>query len=245
MTLRELVFICLDELKLSASDDSFFNENHVRFLLNKWRARLLKQEYDTNKNKKVSESAYQTICLDLEDSNPLGLDINCGEFYRRSIKAIPSLLQAVGDPILSAGDFFSNDRIVYVTRQKMRFTGYNRWLKNVIYAALGTDNKLYLSSRNSQFKYLEKIQFTGVFEDAEKAMELSCEKNEGSCDLMDQTYPFEDYLVPVLVYNVVKELLGATYRPLDSYNDNTDNLSQLANFLRSNLKSSLIKQMEQ
>lgn len=245
MTLRELVFICLDELKLSASDDSFFNENHVRFLLNKWRARLLKQEYDTNKNKKVSESAYQTICLDLEDSNPLGLDINCGEFYRRSIKAIPSLLQAVGDPILSAGDFFSNDRIVYVTRQKMRFTGYNRWLKNIIYAALGTDNKLYLSSRNSQFKYLEKIQFTGVFEDAEKAMELSCEKNEGSCDLMDQTYPFEDYLVPVLVYNVVKELLGATYRPLDSYNDNTDNLSQLANFLRSNLKSSLIKQMEQ
>ena len=245
MTLRELVFICLDELKLSASDDSFFNENHVRFLLNKWRARLLKQEYDTNKNKKVSESAYQTICLDLEDSNPLGLDINCGEFYRRSIKAIPSLLQAVGDPILSAGDFFSNDRIVYVTRQKMRFTGYNRWLKNIIYAALGTDNKLYLSSRNSQFKYLEKIQFTGVFEDAEKAMELSCEKNEGSCDIMDQTYPFEDYLVPVLVYNVVKELLGATYRPLDSYNDNTDNLSQLANFLRSNLKSSLIKQMEQ
>ena len=245
MTLRELVFICLDELKLSASDDSFFNENHVRFLLNKWRARLLKQEYDTNKNKKVSESAYQTICLDLEDSNPLGLDINCGEFYRKSIKAIPSLLQAVGDPILSAGDFFSNDRIVYVTRQKMRFTGYNRWLKNIIYAALGTDNKLYLSSRNSQFKYMEKIQFTGVFEDAEKAMELSCEKNEGSCDLMDQTYPFEDYLVPVLVYNVVKELLGATYRPLDSYNDNTDNLSQLANFLRSNLKSSLIKQMEQ
>ena len=70
MTLRELVFICLDELKLSASDDSFFNENHVRFLLNKWRARLLKQEYDNNKNKKASESAYQTICLDLEDNSP-------------------------------------------------------------------------------------------------------------------------------------------------------------------------------
>lgn len=243
MTLRELVYITLDELKL-ASDDSFFNESHIRFLLNKWRARLLKQEYDTNKNKKVSESAYQTICLDLEDSNPLGLDINCGEFYRRSIKAIPSLLQAVGDPILSAGDFFSNDRIVYVTRQKMRFTGYNRWLKNIIYAALGTDNKLYLSSRNSQFKYLEKIQFTGVFEDAEKAMELSCEKNEGSCDLMDQTYPFEDYLVPVLVYNVVKELLGASYRPADNYNDDVDNLSQLASFLRNNMKSNLIKQME-
>ena len=120
MTLRELVFICLDELKLSASDDSFFNENHVRFLLNKWRARLLKQEYDNNKNKKASESAYQTICLDLEDNSPLGNDVNCGETFRRSTTAIPPMLQYVGDPILSAGGIFSNDRIVYVSRQRMR-----------------------------------------------------------------------------------------------------------------------------
>jgi hypothetical protein len=227
-----------------ASDDSFFNENHVRFLLNKWRAKLLKQEYDTNKSKRVSESAYQTICLDLEDNNPLGLDINCGEFYRRSIKEIPALIQAVGDPIISAGDFFSNDRIVYVTRQKMRFTGYNRWLKNIIYAALGTDSKVYLSSRNSQFKYLEKIQFTRVFEDEEKAMELSCEKNNSSCDIMDQTYPFEDYLVPVFVYSVVKELLGVKYQPIDDKNNDTDDLATLAQFLRNNMKSDMLKRLE-
>ena len=245
MTLRELVFICLDELKLSASDDSFFNENHVRFLLNKWRARLIKQEYDTNKSKKVSESAYQTICLDLEDNNPLGTDIACGEFFRRSIKPIPALVQAVGDPILSAGSIFSNDRIVYVTRQKMRFVGYNKWLKNIIYAALGDDNRLYLSSNNSQFKYLEKIQFTGVFEDAEKAMELSCDKNEQSCNILDQEYPFEAYLVPVLVYNVVKELLGAKYQPIDDQNNDRDDLAALAQFLRSNMKSDMLKRLEQ
>jgi hypothetical protein len=244
MTLRELVFICLDELKLSGSDDSFFNENHIRFLLNKWRARLLKQEYDTNKAKQVSESAYQTICLDLEDSNPLGLDINCGEFYRRSIKKIPATLKAVGDPIISAGDIFSNDRIVYVSRQRMRFVGYNKWLKNIIYAALGDDSKLYLSSNNSQFQYLEQVQFTGVFEDAEKAMELSCNKDSSTCNPLDQEYPFETYLVPVLVYNVVKELLGAKYQPVDSINDSQDNLATLAQFLRQNMKSDLLKRLE-
>lgn len=245
MTLRELVFICLDELKLSASDDSFFNENHVRFLLNKWRARLLKQEYDNNKNKEISESAYQTICLDLEDENSLGSDINCGEFFRRSVQTIPPLMQGVGSPILSAGGLFSNDRIAYVSRQKMRFVGYNRWLKNIIYAALGDNSRLYLSSNNSQFRYLDKIQFTGVFEDAEKAMELSCEKNEESCDAMDQEYPFESYLVPVLVYNVVKELLGAKYQPIDDQNNDRDDLAALAQFLRSNMKSDLLKKLEQ
>ena len=245
MTLRELVFICLDELKLSASDDSFFNENHVRFLLNKWRAKLLKQEYDTNKSKEISASAYQTICLDLEDASPLGDDINCGETYRRSVQKIPTLLTFVGNPILSAGGIFSNDRIVFVTRQKMRFIGYNKWLRNIIYGALGDDNKLYLSSSNSLYRYLENVQFTGVFEDAEKAMELACEKNSESCNILDQEYPFEDYLVPVLVYNVVRELAPKAYAPIDSSNNDNDDMATLAQFLRSNMKSDLLKRLAQ
>lgn len=243
MTLRELVYITLDELKI-ASDDSFFNENHVRFLLNKWRAKILKQEHESKK-KQLAESAYQTICLDLEDDNPLGLDINCGEFFRRSIQKVPVVMPGVGDPIISSGSVFSNDRVVYVSRQRMRFVGYNRWLKNIIYAALGEDNKLYLSSKNSQFRYLEKVQFTAVFEDAEKAMELSCNKNTDSCNILDQEYPFESYLVPVLVYQVVKELLGPKYQPVDSINNDSDDLASLAQFLRQNMKSNLLKQLEQ
>ena len=245
MTLRELVFIVLDELKLSGSDDSFFNENHVRLLLNKWRVRILKQEYESKK-KELSESTYQTICLDLEDNNPLGLDINCGEFFRRSNQKVPVVKPGVGDPIISAGGVFSNDRIVYVSRQRMRFVGYNRWLKNIIYAAMGDDNKLYLSSKNSQFKYLEKIQFTAVFEDAEKAMELACNKDSNtSCDILDQVYPFEGYLVPVLVYQVVKELRGANYLPIDDVNNASDDLATLAQFLRQNMKSDMLKKLEQ
>jgi hypothetical protein len=122
--------------------------------------------------------------------------------------------------------------------------GYNKWLKNIIYAALGDDSKLYLSSNNSQFQYLEQVQFTGVFEDAEKAMELSCNKDSSTCNPLDQEYPFETYLVPVLVYNVVKELLGAKYQPVDSINDNQDNLATLAQFLRQNMKSDLLKRLE-
>ena len=243
MTLRELVYITLDELKI-ASDDSFFNENHVTFLLNKWRAKILKQEHESKK-KQLAESTYQTICLDLEDDNPLGLDINCGEFFRRSIQKVPVVMPGVGDPIISSGSVFSNDRVVYVSRQRMRFVGYNRWLKNIIYAALGEDSKLYLSSKNSQFRYLEKVQFTAVFEDAEKAMELSCNKNTDSCNILDQEYPFESYLVPVLVYQVVKELLGPKYQPVDSINNDSDDLASLAQFLRQNMKSNLLKQLEQ
>lgn len=43
-TYRELVYLVLDELKL-ASDDSTFTEDHVVFLLNRYRTFLLKQRY--------------------------------------------------------------------------------------------------------------------------------------------------------------------------------------------------------
>ena len=61
---------------------------------------------------------------------------------------------------------------------------------------------------------------------------------------MDQTYPFEDYLVPVLVYNVVKELLGAKYQPIDDKNNDSDDLATLAQFLRNNMKSDMLKNLD-
>ena len=60
---RELVYMVLDELKLS-SDDSYFTEDHIIFLLGKYRTLLLKQRYSDIK-KPIPESNYQTICLNL------------------------------------------------------------------------------------------------------------------------------------------------------------------------------------
>ena len=45
MTLRELVFLVLDEVKIN-SDDSYFNEDHIVFLLNKYRSFVLKKELE-------------------------------------------------------------------------------------------------------------------------------------------------------------------------------------------------------
>ena len=54
----------LDELK-GMSDDFTFTEGHIAFLLGKYRSFILKQRYYTDIKKAISESNYQTICLDL------------------------------------------------------------------------------------------------------------------------------------------------------------------------------------
>jgi len=55
-TFRELTYMALDELKLM-SDDSYYTEDHVLFLLNKYRSFLLKQRYSDIK-KQMPESNY-------------------------------------------------------------------------------------------------------------------------------------------------------------------------------------------
>lgn len=237
-TYRQLIYLVLDELKLM-SDDSSFTEDHIIFLLSKYRAFLLKQRY-SDVRKEVPLSNYQTLCLDLEEHE--GIEgLSCEGTYMRSTKKIPEAMN-VGQSRVHSGDYF-NGEVTYISRDRLRYVGHNKWLQNIIYATKGPDGYLYLKSSNPQLYYLEKIKFTGVFSDAEEASELECEQPE-SCDILDKEFPIEDALIPPLTELVVKELSGAIYKPEDSENNSTDDLANLANFLARNIKSNLQKQIE-
>ena len=62
-TFREIIYMCSDQLKLS-SDDTFFTNDHILYLLKKYRGLFLSQKYK-DVRKEIPESNYQTICLDL------------------------------------------------------------------------------------------------------------------------------------------------------------------------------------
>jgi hypothetical protein len=61
---------------------------------------------------------------------------------------------------------------------------------------------------------------------------------------MEREYPIEGYMVPLLIQAVVKELLSVEYGPEDSDNNASDDMSNLATFIRRNSKSSLQGQLE-
>ena len=241
-TYKELIYMCLDELKLY-SDDASYTEEHVMFLLDKYRAFLLKQRYSDVK-KQIPESNYQTICLDLIEVPAISGKPCEGGSYLRSKEKIPFLMK-IGNPKVYPVDYYQGE-ITYVSRERMRYVGYNKYLKNIIYASLGPDNYLYFKSFNPQFLYLEKVRITGIFEDTLAASELQCPDKNGNivCDVLDREFPIEDSLVPPMTELVVKELLGAEYRPKDESNDANDALASLATFIRNNTKSSLAKALE-
>lgn len=86
---------------------------------------------------------------------------------------------------------------------------------------------------------MKKVKMIGVFEDAESAAKLQCEGQEESCDVLDTPFPLEGGLVTSLIEMAVKFLSGSIYKPEDPANNASDDLSDIASFLRQNLKSKL------
>ena len=224
-TYKELVYMCLDELKLY-SDDALYTEEHIMFLLGKYRTFLIKQRYSDVK-KQIPESNYQTICLDLIEV-PAILGEPCeGGSYLRSKEKIPFLMK-IGNPRVYPIDYYQGE-ITYVSRDRMRYVGYNKYLQNIIYASLGPDNYLYFKSFNPQFLYLEKVRMTGIFEDPKAASELQCPDESGNtvCDVLDREFPIENALISSLIQLVVEELTKAEYKPEDKENNSDDDLSEV------------------
>lgn len=245
-TYREVIYMVLDFLKLS-SDDSYYTEDHVKFLLNKYRAYVLQSRYGDNRkhaDDTPSESNYQTIDLHLQQVNRVE-GLSCSGRYLRSIEEIPTTLN-YSNLHLWAGDMFS-DNLIFTMPARFKYAGFGKLGSMFNYATIGKDHHLYLKSGNPQMYYLEQVSLKGIFEDPEKVHEIlaaQAEENGGEYPcLLDQSFPLEDNLLALCMQYVVKELNGGIYKPRDSENNAADDLSELANFIRSYTKSPLQRQI--
>lgn len=153
----------------------------------------------------------------------------------------------IGNTKIYNTDGFPLDKVCFIPFERMPYIGHNKYLKSIIYCAMGLDGYLYFDNSNPQTQYLQQVVIDGLFEDPEEAEKLKCkcdEEDDNNCDVMDKKFPIEGELVPLLIQSVVKELLGAIYRPKDMYNNALDDLADLATFIRRNVKTPLTKQIE-
>ena len=227
MKAKEIVYMVLDLARAASSDDSYLTEDHALFLCKKYRAFLIKKEQDKERSTGdiASEFEYQQICLDLEKTDA---DVCVSYSKLRSTKPIPKILDG-NKPRVHLSDYFADDMLTFVSRDKMKHIGSNPYTKNLIYASIGPDLHLYLTSSNPQFLYLKKLRMSAVFEDFDAAADLLCDDNgeSTSCDPLDAEFPIREYLVPMLIELVVKELSGSKYQPVDDRNNASDDLSKV------------------
>lgn len=228
-TWKELVYIALDSLKIH-SDDSKFTENHVIFLLNKYRAYVLKQTYA--KTGMLSAHA-----------NYQKLDVSLHSTTNNSIKDIPTIMSICIPTVYSKGD---QEEITYVPLERFKYIGHNRFLSNIIYFTVDLNNKLTFNklptySNGKITSVIDKCNLHAVFENALDVYEF----NNSTIDILDETFPIEDILIPSILELVMKDLTNGVYKPSDNTNDAQDALSDLAGFLRRNMKSQFQKQIDE
>lgn len=236
MKIKELVYMVLDEIK-GLSDDFTYTEDHVIFLLNKYRTSLLKQKYKDDKST-MHSSNFQTMSLALNNSLK-NMDYLLERQYKKSTERVPNLLTEKGVRVYPNTQFLDNADIAFITEDRMRYVGYNKYLKNAVYATIH-DNYLYITSRILDQLELENVCLSAVFEDAVEAIKAI----NGDVDLLEEDFPIEDSLTSILIQSVVKELLGAAYRPKDQQNNANDDLAEMMAFIRRNMKSAYQKQIE-
>lgn len=231
MLVKEIVYMVLDLAKAATSDDSFWTEDHVIFLLKKYRSFLIKKEQEKQRATTdiASEFEYQQICLDLEKVPAIDGEPCTGGYYLRTTKKIPKILED-NQPRVYPIDFYQGINISYVPRDRMRYVGTNKFLQNIIYVSLGPDLHLYLNSSNPQFLYLKKLRMSAVFEDFDEMANYLCDDDGSSmtCDVMDEVFPIREYLVPTLMELAVKELTSAKYQPVDDKNNATDDMAKVS-----------------
>lgn len=239
MKVGHIVYYCLDAIK-ALSDDSIVNEEHVLYLLGKYRAMLLKKYAAAGTV--LSEVNYQTICVDLENYQQYAC---ANGFTLKSKEKLPVMVNA-GSPSILLYNGMESENIIFVSFKRFKAALYNKWANKFVYCTIGEDRHLYLKSNDVESTYLKKLKVRSIFEDFETAQSMECSTDDTGviCDVMDSELPIEAALVPELIAYVVKEILGVAYRPKDTKNDAADDLSDLITFIRLNMKKPLQKQIE-
>lgn len=197
MTYRELVYMCLDEIKL-ASDDSYITEDHILFLISKYRAFLLRQKYDKT-TLPVAESNYQKIKVSTDS-------------------IIPDVM-GIAKPRVYVGEGAAKVSYTFVTPHRFEFVGNNRIIKPISYCTINDENKLEFKATPDAST---TINLYAVFEDCVKASEFN-----PTGDILDEICPIEAELVSGVQELVVKDALGIAYRPTDFINNASDDLSKI------------------
>jgi hypothetical protein len=219
-TYGEIVYMVLDEVK-GMSDDFTYSEEHILYLIDTTRAFLLKQKYSDIK-KQIPYANYQTIYTEVAESALTDDALYSKAKYLKTSNKIPEIMP-LATPRIFTSDYYQGE-ITYISRDRMRYVGYNKYLKNIIYCSIHPDKYLYFKSFNENMLKVKSINFTAVFQSSLEALKLYKDKAE----VLDTEFPMEESLIQPLIEIVIKELTSAVYRPEDTSNNAKDDLEGLA-----------------
>lgn len=223
MQLNKIIYDVREAIK-AFTDDSDLDDRYLIYLYGIKRAKYLRQDLN-NMNRTIDNSIQQKLCLNMEvvSTNDCGLDFECDKILK-SKQPVPKLLELhTKSSIVNVSptnklsipfNFINKNRIYYLEGSSF---------PKSFYSFLDTDGHIYIYSMNEDFKNIECITVTGVFEDP---LELKNYYNCCNCDTqvecfdeLTSDYPLQPHYIDLIKGEIVNELINRLQIPSDKTND--------------------------
>lgn len=207
-----MVYMVLDQLK-AMSDDFYYTEDHILFLLDKYRAFLLKQKYRTPKSV-ILNSNFMTVNFIIPSE---------GNFDIPGV----SILEIATPRIQNSLSWN------YCSPERFPFVGNNKFLKSINYFTIDQGvfkTKVIKEKENASRGFAISLDLKAVFESPTSVYKY-LEK-----DPIDEIFPLEEALISPLLEIVSKDLSQNQYKPEDKVNNATDDFGKIGMVATQNQK---------
>ena len=224
MKLNELVYDVRESLNQTVKDSDFSDE-YVAYLINVYRAEILKNELN-DFQRLPNIVNIQSFCLEMEQISKYdcNIDIECGTILR-SKQPIPSLLKThIGSSITSIRPTdISAKPFQYITESRLSFINGSKF-GNSIYYFIGSDQHVYLVSKSDTHKLIKCINVSGIFANPLELEEYknccNCEEDNNQCfDILESDYPISADQVATIITLIAQRLISKLQIPTDNTND--------------------------
>lgn len=226
ITYRSMIYMVLDELKIN-SDDSVWENDHIVFLLNKYRAFLCQQRYSGIK-KDIPLAYYQGIHLEINEPQ-----IKDSLQVSSSKLPVPAMINFNGFELENSVAPVNSDKVDYfkhdynlVPIDRFKFIGYNKWLKPEVYCAVSYDNHLYIKAKEG-LTLPTSVMYITILDNPMNITDYMLEADIPD-DLIDLEFPIPEAMVQPIMELVLKELGTANYLPGDKENNANDDLEGIS-----------------
>ena len=224
--INELIYDVREAVK-EFTDDTEFDDRYILYLYNIKRAKYLRQDLN-NYQKTTDNSIQQKFCIGLEEvsSNECGVNLTCDTLLR-TIKPIPTPLELSSKVAIT--QVRPTDRLKvnfdFIPLEKAPYIGYGT-IGNTIHSFLGLDGYIYVYSKSDDYKNLECLTVSGIFEDP---LELSNYEDCCNCttpttcfDEDESEYPLQPHYISLIREEIIRDLLRTKQIREDKENDATD-----------------------
>lgn len=227
-TFNELIYDTMELIRGNKiSDDTDLSESHIMYHWNNQRALWLRNEFN-KPGRMIDPFLEQDLgCLTLTTADAADCcEITHGCTILRTARKVPKTIELHSGPAITRVGLINKLTVPFsfTNYQKAIYTMNGKYTgKKGVFVFL-LNGYMYLVTKDPTIQLLDYINIRGVFENPMDLASFTC--NGSSCFSYDDPYPINNWMIPYIKEEVLKQFGISLQIPKDSTNDAKEDITK-------------------